>query len=388
MDAAILARMLSDKNLFNLKKMQYKYSAANVAEMLVLLKQTMYKVLPIRDFNNEGLVYLESILQVKMSAYRTLFAGSNAAGPYGLKAMEEEIYSTLLIENIRSSRDSIRKILGGYAPADEMENRIAGMKQGLDFISDPANKIGVENIYKLYSLTIGGFLTDRDQLMSGQYYRHDRVYIVGDKVEHQGLDSNKLPEYMAGLVEFINTTDEMNVLIKAAAIHFYFAYLHPYFDGNGRMARLLHLWYLVQQGYRAALFIPFSSFINKTKADYYHAYSQIEENSKISGLVDITPFLIYFIDKVYNQIGEKPVDNETMGHYQAALMDGNITEKEKKLFEFVLSAYGTTEFSTKQLERDFGNAAYATIRSFVMKFEKLQIFSRQSYGNRVKYRVK
>ena len=105
--------------------------------------------------------------------------------------------------------------------------------------------------------------------------------------------------------------------------------------------------------------------------------------------MDITPFLNYFVNNIYNQIGETPVDKQTMGRYQAALAGGNITEKEKKLFEFVLSAYGAAEFSTKQLEKDFGNAAYATIRSFVMKFEKLQIFSRQAYGkNRVKYKIK
>ena len=45
-------------------------------------------------------------------------------------------------------------------------------------------------------------------------------------------------------------------LLKAALIHFYMAYLHPYFDGNGRMARLMNLWYMVQQGYSSALFVP------------------------------------------------------------------------------------------------------------------------------------
>ena len=38
-----------------------------------------------------------------------------------------------------------------------------------------------------------------------------------------------------------------------------------------------------------------------------------------------------------------------------------ITQKEAELWRFVLSNYGDGEFSTKQLERDFGNAAYATI---------------------------
>ena len=64
-----------------------------------------------------------------------------------------------------------------------------------------------------------------------------------------------------------------------------------------------------------------------------------------------------------------------------------VTEKETKLWKFVLSNYGTEEFSTKQLEKDFGDAAYATIRGFVLKFEKLGLFCSVKYGTRFKYKV-
>ena len=67
---------------------------------------------------------------------------------------------------------------------------------------------------------------------------------------------------------------------------------------------------------------------------------------------------------------------------------GQVTENEKALWEFVLSAYGYVEFSTKQLEKGFGNAAYATIRSFVLKFEKLGLIKSTQYGNRVMYAVR
>ncbi len=79
---------------------------------------------------------------------------------------------------------------------------------------------------------------------------------------------------------------------------------------------------------------------------------------------------------------------QTTEAFRTALSHGQVTEKEKALWEFVLSAYGDAEFSTKQLEKDFGNAAYATIRSFVLKFEKLGLLKSTQYGNRVKYAVR
>ena len=150
----------------------------------------------------------------------------------------------------------------------------------------------------------------------------------------------------------------------------------------------MHLWYLVQQGYSSALFVPLSEYINKSRKGYYNAYTLVEENATISGMVDATPFLVYFIENVYHKLNGALPTAQTTAAFQEALSHGQVTEKEKALWEFVLSAYGDTEFSTKQLEKDFGNAAYATIRSFVLKFEKLGLLKSTQYGNRVKYAVR
>lgn len=164
----------------------------------------------------------------------------------------------------------------------------------------------------------------------------------------------------------------MNDLLKGVIIHFYMGYLHPYFDGNGRMARLMHLWVLIQQGYSAALFVTFSNYINATRKKYYQAFTLTEDNAKISGVLDATPFLAYFIEEVYNRFTPLSVaQTDNLAVYEQALSDGFITEKEKSLFDFVLAAYGKDEFSTKKLEKDYGHAAYATIRSFVLKFTDL-----------------
>ena len=86
-------------------------------------------------------------------------------------------------------------------------------------------------------------------------------------------------------------------------------------------------------------------------------------------------------------MGENAVDIDTLSIYKTALQSGNITEKETELWKFVLSFYGIDEFSTKQLEKDFGNAAYATIRAFVLKFERLNLLTSVKYGARVKYKI-
>jgi len=386
MDAKLLTQMLSDKSFLDIKKMQYKYSPEYVFEMLQLMKDSMFQKLNILDFEGRSIIYLDNITRVCMNTAKVLLAPQGSMS-YGLQAMEDEIHNTLRIENIESSRDSIRKILNGYAPATKEEYRIFGMKKGLEFISNKENKITEENLYKLYKITVGDFLEEENKLLPGNKYRHDKVYVVGSNVEHEGITYDKLPEYMTAFMAFINDGSEANDLIKAAIIHFYFAYLHPYFDGNGRTARFLHLWFLVQQGYTSAMFVPFSSYINETKDKYNKAFKLIEDNAKISGVIDVTPFLVYFVSNVYDKLGRSIPKVKQVDKFAKARQAGMFTEKEIALWNYVLAAYGVNEFSTKQLERDFGDAAYATIRSFVLKFSDMGLLEKENYANRPKYKV-
>ena len=389
MDGAKFAKMLSDKHLFELDRMEYKYSVSSVKEFIGLLRQNLAQPLPLADFSSDELFYLPNLAQISTNGMKQLLSVPASNQSFGLQAMTEEIHATFQIESIHSSRNSIRHILSGYAPRNEEESRIYGMKRGLDFIADRQNAITEENLHQLYQISSGDYLPDEDRLLPDHFYRHDHVYVVGGEESREGLPAQQLPDAMKRLVDFTNAKDGINELHKAAILHFAFAYYHPYFDGNGRTARLLHLWYLVQQGYPAALFTPFSRYIAESKAAYYKAYDRVEKNALISGYTDVTPFLSYFCNEIYNrlQVDAAPPQAD-LQVYQTALAEGKITEKERLLWEYVLSAYGTEKFTTKQLEKDFRNAAYATIRTFVMKFHEMGLLAARKAGNRVFYKVR
>ena len=305
MEASVFAKMLSDPRIQDLKKMGYKYGQRNLQEFLTQLKRDFYQKLPLHDFDGKSMVYIDSAVQIPLSVTRALLTSQQSTQLYGAKAMEEEILSTFQIEQIDTSRESVRRILSGQTPRDDEEHRIYGMKHGLEFIADISNSITEENLFLLYQMTIGDFLSEEDRLLPGHWYRHDGVTVIDSKTEHIGLPWKKLPVYMKELVAFAAEKAAQNDLIKAAILHFALAYLHPYFDGNGRMARLLHLWYLVQQGYPSVLFVPMSRFVEESCSRYYKAYTQVEHNQQISGVLDVTPFLVYFAESVYYRLGKE-----------------------------------------------------------------------------------
>lgn len=380
MEITKFLEILHDKKFMDYRKMSNKYPDT-FQEYLDTLS-IFYKKLPLEDAQGNFMVFLEEPLKIQTSTLRTLF--QNQSGLYSAKSLETEIIATSAIENIDFSRDSVRSILSGQASKNEEEKRIEGLKKGLEFISDPGNKITEENIYKLYKMAIGKYLDEENQLKEGNLYRHDSVYVAGTKVEHTGISYKQVPSYMKSLVKYINQKDDIQDLMKACIIHFYIAYVHPWFDGNGRMARLVHLWFLVQRGYQSVLFVPFSSLIEKTRKQYYDAYQTIEDNYRYTHTIDVTPFLLYFINNVYNKI-EQPLQEDTLSVYRLALNQKKITNKEDKLWKFVLSYFGTEEFSTKELEKAYGDAGYATIRSFVLKFTNLGLLTAISYTTKNKW---
>ena len=391
MEAKKYLEMIHDHHFFDLKKMEYKYSKEDVQEMIGVMKEMVFKELPLSDFAGKTkLVYADSLLTNSSQAAKKLLQYQGNA-QYGLQSLEEEILSTFSIEQIDTSRESVRRILAGRAPEDEQEMRILGMKRGFEFISCKENKINAHTLRELYEISINPYLSwKEDKLNPSQFYRNDDVSVVNkldEKKIHKGLAAELIPEKMNELFLFIEREQKMDDLAKAAVIHFYIGYIHPYFDGNGRMARLVHSWYLLQKSYSSTLFLPFSSLILKTKVHYNKAYELTEKNAEISGVIDITPFLNYFNENVYRQIGQQQFHSTILEQFHLLLQSGRITEKEKDLFQYVLSSYGYGEFSTKQLERDFGNCAYATIRTFVMKLTAEKLLEEHVYGNKKKYSI-
>ncbi|WP_242885784.1 hypothetical protein [Faecalibacterium sp. BCRC 81149] len=219
MDGAQFAKMLSDKHLFELNRMEYKYSTVSVKEFAELLRQNFAQPLPLTDFSGNKLFYLPNLAQISTNGMKQLLSVPVSGQNFGLSAMTEEIYATFQIESIRSTRSSIRYILDGYAPRDEQEARIYGMKRGLEFIANRQNRITEENLHHLYQISTGDYLPDEDRLLPNHFYRHGEVFIVGGEEPRPGLPAERLPGAMKCLVDFANANDGINELHKAAILH-------------------------------------------------------------------------------------------------------------------------------------------------------------------------
>ena len=79
----------------------------------------------------------------------------------------------------------------------------------------------------------------------------------------------------------------------ACISHFVIGYIHPFNDGNGRLARALFYWSLLKNGYWIAEYLSISESILASRHSYYKAFAEVELDEN-----DITYFLLYKLDVI------------------------------------------------------------------------------------------
>ncbi len=106
------------------------------------------------------------------------------------------------------------------------------------------------------------------------------------------------------LIEFANETEKndgafLHPFVKAAMLHFWVGYLHPFVDGNGRTARAIFYWYLLKNGYWLFEYLAVSRIIKASKKRYDDAFEDAETDDN-----DLTYFLVYIADATCKAIDE------------------------------------------------------------------------------------
>ncbi len=107
---------------------------------------------------------------------------------------------------------------------------------------------------------------------------------------------SELPARMKKMCDFANCKDNSGFthpVLRSIILHFWLAYDHPFYDGNGRTARALFYWSMLHRGYWLFEFISISQFMLKTKSRYTRAYLYTENDEN-----DLNYFIIYHLNVI------------------------------------------------------------------------------------------
>lgn len=217
--------------------------------------------------------------------------------------MIEEIQSTNEIEGVISTRQEIREAIFAqdkYNP----DVRLWGIVNKYNkIINDENIKLKTcEDIRNLYD----DFILDEikrnntSDIPDGNIFRKNSVDIVSgtQKTIHRGVyPESKIIDYMTKALQFLHD-DSVSIFIRIAVFHYLFGYIHPFYDGNGRMSRFITSYFL-SKNLHPTIALRLSVLIKQHKNDYYKLF---ENTSAQINCGDLTPFIIWSLEFIASAI--------------------------------------------------------------------------------------
>lgn len=210
-------------------------------------------------------------------------------------------YSTQ-IEGNRLTQEEVVDVLvkkkTTLRPRDEAE--VKGYYQALEALERyvlQEKELTEQCVKKLHALVMG----------SGKSTVQPTSYRTGQNVIKDGStgsivylppEASDVPELMKELVQWVVGNNELPCPLVAGIAHYQFATIHPYYDGNGRTARLLTTLILHQGGYDLKGVYCLEEYYAKNLLAYYHAISVGPSHNYYEGRAqaDITAWLEYFCE--------------------------------------------------------------------------------------------
>jgi len=202
--------------------------------------------------------------------------------------LDEAVYSSVIEGAFTTKKEAREFIHEGRSPKNKSEQMVKNNFEALTYVLEHIDEsITEQTIFDIYALvTKDTFEAD----VPTNAYRNESVFVQSSRGEifHIAPQAEKVPGMMASLLDFI-TDSELPPLIKACIAHFYFVYVHPFIDGNGRTARALSFMMLLQAGYDFFRYFSISGVIAEERAKYYKAIKDVEDDD-----FDMTYFIDYY----------------------------------------------------------------------------------------------
>jgi len=181
-----------------------------------------------------------------------------------------------------------QEVLGYYRALDEIEKLLS------------KNTPVSEDVIKLlHARVIGG---DKFQVKPAAYRDGQNVIkdSISGKIVYMPPEAKDVPALMNSLVTWTNQAfkSEFPVPLIAGGAHYQFATIHPYYDGNGRTARLLTAYIMHLGGYGLKGFYSLEEYYSRNLAAYYQALTIGPSHNYYLGRAeaDITAWLEYFCE--------------------------------------------------------------------------------------------
>ena len=262
---------------------------------------------------NEILAYVSSISEKvgRISAISNLESKPHLRRNNRIKS----IHSSLKIEanslTLGQVRDVIngKMVLGEQKEIQEVKNAYAAYERFSEI-----------QPFSIKSLKVfHGVMTKYVVEESGDFRRGEEGVFNGDECIFMAPPAQFVPQLMDDLFTWMKEEkNNVHPLIMSSVFHYEFVFIHPFADGNGRMARLWHTAMLAK--WKPVFeYIPIESQIEKFQNEYYEAIARCHVEGESTLFIE---FMLSQIDKILDDVSAQvSEDNEQLSEYLKRLLE-------------------------------------------------------------------
>lgn len=224
------------------------------------------------------------------------------------------IHSSLKIEANSLSLAEVRDVINGHLVLGD-QKEIQEVKMHMLHMKNLGNKSSKH----VRSEKIHGIMTYRTVEESGVFRKGEEGVFSGDQCIFVAPPPNMVNERMKDLFSWVkNSEGTIHPLIVSAVFHYEFVFIHPFADGNGRMARLWHT-VMLYRWRNVFEYIPLESQIERFQAEYYDAIAKCHVNGNSDVFIE---FMLSMIDQVLDEvIIQVNKTNESMSEYVKRMLE-------------------------------------------------------------------
>ena len=265
------------------------------------------------NITNEILTYVSSISEKmgKISATSNLESKPHLRRNNRIKS----IHSSLKIEanslSLGQVRDVIngKLVLGAQKEIQEVKNAYAAYEKMNDI-----NPYSIKQLKEFH-----GIMTKYVVEESGDFRKGEEGVFNGDECIFMCPPARFVPGQMEELFAWMKRARvSVHPLILSSVFHYEFVFIHPFSDGNGRMARLWHTA-ILSQWKPIFEFIPIESQIEKFQDDYYDAIARCHVEGESTTFIE---FMLMQIDKILDEVSvQMSESSEQMTEYTKRMLD-------------------------------------------------------------------
>ena len=298
------------------------------------------------------------------------------------KILSNELDKTNKIEGIETIKSEIYYSLKDDKKSSKKNNKLEGIvKKYKDIMEknfkDTQHIDNLSSFRKIYDEMFEGFEKSGNYKLDGKYFRKNTVKVInglGNTI-HIGVNGEEaIEKNIEDLIQFMNRKD-IPFLIKASISHFFFEYIHPFYDGNGRFGRYLLSLYLARKlDILTAFSVSYS--ISKNLDDYYKSFVEVEDVNNYGEITFFVENILKTIKNGQEMIIELLNDSVMRFKHSMEILDEltkELSEKENIILQIYLQNYLFNDFeelTNVELTSIIGDLTQQTINKYTQELEK------------------